>query len=652
MADSPLDAQRPRLATRAAALLAGAVLVVGLLAVVAPGPHRGMVACALALVPNDQPTAQDDEPDAEDETGSVGPVRSVLDSPPGRWIVGLLALYPILYVSGFVHELGHALMGRWNGFAVTAFGLGTGRPFWVGGWRGSRVYLGLRRPLQGLTFTLTLQDDPTRWQQAAMLAGGVLANFALAAAALLLWRLLPWGGTVWLWAAVLNLAAGVVNLVPFNSQIGTLELRTDGGKIRQVVRGGLPPTSAPERLQAVAVLGPLQGAIGDHLGLYSRLLNAALAWVELGDAGRAEALCAEAEALPLELTPRTRGTGAIVRAAVFCRAGRLDECARALDSAEAAFREQGGKRRLFLVSCARAELLVSEGRAAEGAKALDALAAHALVAADPVLHLALLESRLGARAALPDGDGVEELRAEYERRRGRFPSLTRDRHVYRTLGQWYARRQDWARAGLAYGEALAAVRKLYALLADKADQECFAQGQAALLAEAGDCLRQLGKAEDAEKLATFFTAPEARAPTPAEVRQTRGRRLGWALTAVNALVAVALTVLVRVLELRAEDPAVVTGPAGQSLELKHPGTFREFMIGLPLFAEGRLGHAWGMFLLALGLSVLAVSLVGGLSFAVGLILPALRKRGGQLLFFLALLPWLSWVFWLLFDLRP
>jgi hypothetical protein len=613
-----------------------------------------MVACALALVPNDQPTAEEDEADAEDEPGAYGPGGSVLDSPVGQWFVGLLALYPILYVSGFVHELGHALLGGWNGFTVTSFGLGTGRPFWVGRWRGSLVYLGLRRPLQGLTFWLTLRADPTRRQQVALLAGGVLANFALAAAAFLLWRLLPWGGTVWAWAAVLNLAGGVVNLVPFHTQIGTLRLRTDGGMIWQVLRGGALPPSAPERLQVAAALGPLLWVIGDHLGLYFRLLNAAVAWVELGDAGRAEALCAEAEALPLEPTPLTRGGAALVRAAVFRRTGRPDKCARALDSAEAAFREQGDKARLFLVSCARAEL-AAECRPAEGAPALDTLAGQELAAANPVLRMALLESRICARAALPGGEGVEELRAEYERGRPRVPSLTRDLCVYRALGRSYARRQDWACAEAAYREALAALRKLQAQLTDKADRECFARCQGGLLDEAGACLRQVGKPEEAEKLAAFFAAPDAHPPTPAEIRRTRSRRyhrLGWALTAVNLLVVVALTVLVRVLELRAKGPAVVPGPAGQVLVLKHPGTLGEFLIGLPLFVEGRLGQAWGIFLFTLGLSVLAVSLVSGLAFAFGRVLAALRQRGGQLVFFLALLPWLGWVYWLLFDRKP
>src|SRR5262249_39238551 len=115
------------------------------------------------------------------------------DGPLPSLLVLLLAIYPVLYVSSVGHELGHALMARWNGFLVSSFGMGLGRPIWVGGWRGSRVYLCWKRPLQGFTFAVMAQVYPTRRQFVAMLAGGVLANFVLAAVALLLWLLLPWG---------------------------------------------------------------------------------------------------------------------------------------------------------------------------------------------------------------------------------------------------------------------------------------------------------------------------------------------------------------------------------------------------------------------------------------------------------------------------
>jgi hypothetical protein len=580
---------------------------------------------------------------AFDEPGSSlvrnGPLLSLL--------IVLLAIYPVVYVSAFCHELGHALLARWNGFLVTSFGMGIGRPLWVGSWRGSRVYVCRQKPLQGITFSVMTQLYPTRRQLVAMLAGGVLANFALAAVAFLLWRLLPWGGEVWATAGLLNAALAVGNLVPFNSRVGTTTLRTDGGLIWQVLRGRTAVGEAPERLERLAALRGLWESVGDHLGLWVHVLGAAAAWRDLGDVERAEALCAEAEALPLEATPFTRAYGAVVRAAVLRAAGKFADCAALLDAAEQGFRDLGHEAGLFLTAWGRAELLLQQGRAAEAVAALDELAGHRLVATRPGLRFALLESRLCARATLPDGDGVEPLRREYERYRA--PLATRDLRVYRGLARLHVRREEWERAAEAYRTAVAAVRKLYGLLAKSDDGRRFAQGQADLLAEAGTCLRRVGADAEADKLAGALTADTAGDSAAAD-RQRRGRRLhraAWALTAVNAVCAVALVAAVWVLECRAVSPGLVLAPTGERLVLKHPPTAREFFLGLPLFVEARVGRAWGIFLTCLVIGVVLVPLVSALLAAGGRLLPAVRGRGGSLIFWLALMPWLGWLLYVL-----
>jgi hypothetical protein len=505
------------------------------------------------------------------------------------WLVALLALFPILYLSAFCSELGHALLGRWLGFTVTSFGLGTGRPFWVGSLGGSRVYLGWQRPSQGLTFTVLAQVHPTRWQGMGMLAGGVLANFGLAALAVVLWRLLPWGSAVWLTAGVCNAVLGIVNLIPFNSQIGTFQLRTDGGKVWRALRGGAVQAQAPDRIRMVAALRHLWQDIGDHLGLYAHLLVAATAWWEVGDAEQAEALCAEAEAVPLEPTPFRRANRAMVRATPARAGGKLKESAQALDAAEVGFRGLRSDVGVFLVSWGRAELLLlAEGHATEAAAALDDLTAHPLVRARPLLQVGLLESRLAAQAALGDGSAVEVLRKEYERRRKACPSLTCDLRVYRTLGGFYISRQDGTLAEAAYREALAAAQQLYVELAATSHQERFAHCQSALLDEAAACLRQTGKEDAAAEVARTFSSKKTSQLSPTELQERRCRRfqrLAWVVTGINALLAVCLVALVRVLELRASGAGLVHGPAGQLQLLKHPGTPREFLVGLPLFAR-------------------------------------------------------------------
>jgi WD40 repeat protein len=555
-----------------------------------------------------------------------GPLQDLGEIP---WLLLLLAVYPILYVSAFCHEVGHALMGRWNGFVVTSFGMGTGRPFWVATLGGSRVYLAWQRPLQGITFTVVAHIYPTRRQLVGMLAGGVLANFVLAVLCLVLGRLLPWGGPIWLEAAALNAVLGFSNLIPFHSQIGTAELRTDGGLIWQVLRGGALGGMAPSRIKMVGALRNLWVSIGDHLGLYVHLLGAATAWRDLGDVGRAEELAAEADAVPVEHTPFTRAFDSVVRAGLARAPGRFDESARLLDAAEEGFRVLGHEAGLFLVSFGRAELLLARGQAAEAVTALDALAAHALVRSRPALQVALLESRLCARAALPDGAGVDELRAEYARRRRSYPSPTRDLRIYRALARLEVRRQDGAAAASAYRAALTAAEQLHAQFTDPADQERFARCMASLLVEAETSLRQLGQEVEAGQLATCFAAA-----TRAQAASRRGsglwRRLAWGVTAINALVATVLMV-------RGGLPQVLAQPA--LLEVRQPGTPRDYLMALLLYLHVRLGEPWNLLLICLLYAILLVALVGVVHALRTRRTPALRQRGGATLLFFALIPW-------------
>jgi hypothetical protein len=564
----------------------------------------------------------------------------------------LLSVFPVIYLSSLVHELGHALMARWSGFLVSSFGMGLGRPLWVRSWRGSRVYLCRRTPLQGITFSVMAQIYPTRGQLVAMLAGGVLANFALAAVALLLWRLLPWGSEVWAMVGLLNAGLGVGNLIPFRSRVGATTMRTDGGLILQVLRGGARAGEAPERIQRLAALRGLWESVGDHLGLWVHLLGAATAWRDLGDVERAEAVLAEAEAVPLEPTPFTRAYGAVVRAAVLRAAGKFADAQAALDAAEQGFRDLGHEAGRFLTAWGRAELLLQQGDAAAASAALDALDGHALVATRPGVRFNLLESRLCARAALPDGAGLEPLRQEHERHRRRLPLATRDIRVYRALGGLYARREEWERAAAAYGVAVAAALRLQGLLAP-ADRGRFAQGQADLLAEAGGCLRRLGKDAEAERLTAALAAEAVKPPEDAGLRRGRRlHRLGWGLTAVNMLCVATVVTAAWVRELRATWPGTVLRPDGECVVLKHPPTLGEFLGGLPLFIEARLGPSWNFFAITVVVCALLVPLYAVGRAAAGRLIPALARRGGSVVFYLALAPWLTWVFWLLVGATP
>src|SRR5262249_29625286 len=130
----------------------------------------------------------------------------------------LLQILPGIFIGGyfstFAHELGHALMGKWNGYDVTSFGMGLARPLLVFTWRGTRVYACWKNYDRGLTFAVYLQPYPTKAQQIAFLSGGLVVHVLLTLANLVLWLWLDWGGAFWATVACVNGYMLVASLIP------------------------------------------------------------------------------------------------------------------------------------------------------------------------------------------------------------------------------------------------------------------------------------------------------------------------------------------------------------------------------------------------------------------------------------------------------
>jgi WD40 repeat protein len=238
-------------------------------------------------------------------------------------LVVVLALWPVLYLLVFCQTIGSVLFARWAGLVVGSFGMGLGRPVLVWSWGVSRVYLGLTRPLQGITFLLSPRGAVRRWQRVLRETGSFAASAVLAGLALLLLRFLPWGSTVW-W--VLLVCAGLAGL-------------TAGSNIVRALRGKVGVASPTESIASLAARRGLWQDIGDHLSLYAQLVQAAAAWHDLGDREQASRLLREAEALPLTGWPLLRAQAALVRGAVAGKLGRFADAAAALDSAWAGYQE-------------------------------------------------------------------------------------------------------------------------------------------------------------------------------------------------------------------------------------------------------------------------------------------------------------------------
>jgi tetratricopeptide (TPR) repeat protein len=556
--------------------------------------------------------------------------------PLGELAPYLLAVLPVVYLSSFFHEVGHAVLGRLAGYGVGSFGMGLGRPFLVWSCGGTRVFLCRVRPLQGITWFVTARGPVPRWGQVMTLAGGVCANGLLAAAAAGLFVLYPRWDLVW-WTALLCNILMVLNLVPMNVQAGRFRFRSDGALILAKLRGAAMSLPAPQIIENTQVLRGLWQAVGDNLTLHANLMMAAASWLDLGDAEEADRLCREAEALPPPVWPYLRAWATVGRGAIERRLGRFDASALALDAAEAGCPKQGQERIHFLVRWERAALLLQQGNADAAVEALDALEASATGETRAEIGPALLASRLCARAALGDRDKAEALRAEYEAARRRHPSLARDVQVYRALGGMYSGLGDSDAAVAAYGEALRAAGALHAIFHTPEYQERYARAVATLLAEARDRLQPLGRGDEAAGLEELFrSASEAGRAKMAKGRGDRlARRIGLTLTLVNAAVALALIALV----LWRHFQAVGSLPAGPPW-LSAP-TAGKYLRHCLLIARLHLGPFPSFFLavlIAWTLSALAYLLLLRLA---GRFIPALRHRGGGVAVTLAVIPWVA-----------
>jgi hypothetical protein len=166
-------------------------------------------------------------------------------------LIVLCSLVPILYVSIFVHEVGHVLMGRAVGFVVTSFGLGLAHPWVVIPCGRARIFFCRSHPLQGVSFCFIPPVFPQKAKTILFLAGGIVANGLFMVIALLCWRWLSWGSSIWITAAAVNGLFATSGLVPSLVQVGKTPLRSDGRLILQTLQNQSLARPAPMTIQVV-----------------------------------------------------------------------------------------------------------------------------------------------------------------------------------------------------------------------------------------------------------------------------------------------------------------------------------------------------------------------------------------------------------------
>jgi WD40 repeat protein/tetratricopeptide (TPR) repeat protein len=555
----------------------------------------------------------------------------------GMW---LLMLLPVWYLSTFCHELGHAVLARCVGFTVCSFGMGLGRPFLVRSWGGLRVFLCLHRPLQGISFAVSAERPIGRGGRALMLAGGVLANALLAVIALQVRSLVPWGSNLWTMVFLFNGIMAIGNLIPFSSRVGPFQVLTDGAQVLMTLRGRMALAPAPGRIARFRSLRPLFQDIGDPINLHAAVIDAASAWLELGDVEEADCLCQQAEALAQSNCPLLVANEKLLRGAIARRRGDFATAASALDGAEATFREQSHPYGALVAGLGRVELLVEQRELSQALATLQELETVLPGTDQRLSQLSLLVLRLRILTASADVAGVEALRSEYEAARATLPSVARDRAIHLAIGKMYATLGNWERADRDLSQAIAAATSLHALLPDAEDQARFARAQEDLVTAARQCREHLGK--DAEDLLSPFPTGDEWTRRQAMAQQGSGRaRRRWAVALLlfNMVASIGLVGLMVLIDSQASRPAWVELVLGVRAPLAPTSTTGQYLARLSVIAEARLGHSGGSLLFAL-VPFTALTLV---YIAVASALYRLRPSWGRFGYpgalFLGVIPW-------------
>jgi tetratricopeptide (TPR) repeat protein len=463
------------------------------------------------------------------------------------FVIVLLSILPVFYISLFLHELGHVICARLTGWAPTSVGMGTGRLFLVVPVGGCRVYFSTRKPFQGGNFTHYPRLLPTRWRKAGVIAGGGLANTLVTALSLASVAVLPSAAVILFTFAGVNAFFALTALIPFSTRVGPTTAWSDGALILRVLRGRRL-AGAGDYFRLLHALSGLWRESGDLKALRVFTVSAAALWSKLGDAARARELLEEARGIAADIPPTLRIYEKLVAAEAALAAGDLAAAGSQMDEVEAEFRALHHPAGLLLTALARGRWLLSSGDAAA------ALACYESIEVDPLLRgqdetirAEVYRQQLICRRAVQGGKGTDEPLIEYDLPRSFEPLPLLDLLAYKGLAEVYARIGRNRHAAAAYGRALDAVAALDAAISEP-DRERFRASQSGLIRATQDSLRANGEEEEAARLDTFF------APAGVEEKDVKNKeqdpglrkkfRRGVALALLNLAVVVAVWLLV------------------------------------------------------------------------------------------------------------
>lgn len=541
----------------------------------------------------------------------------------------VLTVFVVLYVSCFVHELGHAVVAALSGFCVTSFGVGLGRFHLVLPVRGCRLFLGIDRPFGGLTLAIPNDLIATKGRMALMAAGGCLANGLLAAMAAVAWQLAPELKHVWAAVIAFNLAL-FINLVPFQARMGNIRLSTDGMLILSALRGGHSQPE-PTLAQGSAWMEQFLAGIGDERGRRLCATNAAIALLAVGDTEKARGFLDRCETpIPANMPAWIAPWELTARASLAEAEERASDAASLRNDAERAYASAGCAAGVVLTKIEQLVASAKQGESARARNELEHLVHDPAVRARPNLRHAIRTAGVRLLDVTHDGPAAVDLRRMLKGRKDANPAIWKvnARLALAQLAEHLAQPSD---AALHYRHALETLGELAHLFHDRNEGRNFLDRQAKPIEAISAGLSRVEPSADLESLlktALDGAQRENQKQKRSAERHHKLARIGKRIFMLDVFVVLGIAVLLLFDPFHWQSGRSPKGPEAYN---RKPD--------LLLF-----GHAVGMLiLLALGAVFLTLYRLAAV-----LIKPLRLRMGGWVLFW-SLMPWVGAAFvWLTF----
>jgi hypothetical protein len=196
-----------------------------------------------------------------------------------------------------------------------------------------------------------------------------------------------------------------------------------------------------------------------------------------------------------------RARGALIRARAEHQLGALERASAGLEEAGRRFTTLGDEGGLFLVACARAEVL--GGGPAEVMSRLVRLVQHPVAVRHPILQLEAAATALVNGARVPDAD-LRALWDEFEPLRDLCSVSGRDVLFYQALAQGAVRSGNVVLAVRAFHRALDSVARIHSAWTTEPERYLYLRGQADLVAEARAFYSSQGLQSEVEALDRLF----------------------------------------------------------------------------------------------------------------------------------------------------